>query len=652
MNRTMRVVILAGLSGVLGLTLLQACSSCEDETEGGGAAGAPSEADIQAGEGIFTKQCVACHSIGGGDGVGPDLRNVHERREAEWLTNWMNDPMGMSKNDPVGQQLLKQFRDVPMPPQNLNAEQTSQVLAYIRHQSGQVEPAAAGEGGPVELGEEQFAQARKLYFDRCAGCHGTLRAGATGPNITPENTTKIGTSGIEAILTNGTPGGMPAWGRLGILSEAEIGLMARYIQLPPPAAPPRPLEDIRESWNLSIPVDQRPTEAPAGKNWENYFGIILRDAGQVAIIDGDSREKLAVIDTGFAVHILRSSSTGRYFYAVGRDGRVSLIDLWMDPPALVSQVQGCFDARSVDGSKFEGYEDRYVIEGCYWPPQYVVYDGLTLEPHAVIDVAGSTYDTNEPLEEVRVAAIIASHSRPTWIVALKESGHVGVVDYSLEGFPMVSRIPSERFLHDGGWDHTGRYFMVAANMRNHMVVIDTEDNSFVTKFETGNKPHPGRGANWEDPEFGWVNATPHIGEGLLAVYGADPAAHADHAWEVVRRIELEGTGSLFVKTHNNSPWVWVDFPLSNDDDQTRKICVYSKAEGAIDRCWSVADHGRVVHFEYNRAGTEVWVSVWDQAGELVVYNDRSLEEVGRITGDWLRTPTGKFNVYNTAHDIY
>ena len=46
------------------------------------------------------------------------------------------------------------------------------------------------------------------------------------------------------------------------------------------------------------------------------------------------------------------------------------------------------------------------------------------------------------------------------------------------------------------------------------------------------------------------------------------------------------------------------------------------------------------------------MSVWDKAGELIVYDDKTLEEKSRIKEDWLVTPTGKFNVYNTAHDIY
>ena len=60
----------------------------------------------------------------------------------------------------------------------------------------------------------------------------------------------------------------------------------------------------------------------------------------------------------------------------------------------------------------------------------------------------------------------------------------------------------------------------------------------------------------------------------------------------------------------------------------------------------------MVHFEYDKNGEEVWVSLWDRAGELVVYDDKTLTEKARIKGDWMVTPTGKFNVYNTAHDVY
>lgn len=608
---------------------------------------------VLAGQRLFERTCIACHTVGDGDRVGPDLAGVTERRDEGWLVEWITEPTRMAREDPLGKRLFEEWNRIPMPPANLSDDEARQVLAYIRHETGtETEAPETAPEEPITLSDAAFERAGEIYFDRCAGCHGTLRNGATGPSLEPERSRTLGTAALEATLRNGRPGGMPAWGQAGLLSGEEIELMARFLQMDPPDPPARPLPAIRESWDLRIPVEARPTAPETARDWENFIGVILRDAGKVAVMDGDTRKLVKIVDTGFAVHILRSSSSGRYYYAVGRDGRITLIDLWPEEPVIVAQVQGCVDARSVDGSKFEGYEDRYLIEGCYWPPQFVVYDGLTLEPLRVTDVKGKAVDTGEPLEEVRVAAIVASHYDPVWVLALKESGHVGIVDYSEPGFPLEAKIPAQRFLHDGGWDHTGRYFLVAANMRDEMAVVDVKEQELVTTFETGTKPHPGRGANWKDPEFGWVNATVHLGEGLLTVYGADPANHPEHAWKPVRKVELPGTGSLFLKTHPESPWVWMDMPLNDDPAGARKVCVYSKAEGAIHDCWEVADHGQAVHFEYTKDGSEVWVSVWDKEGELVVYDDRTLEEIDRITGDWLVTPTGKFNVHNTAHDVY
>lgn len=72
--------------------------------------------------------------------------------------------------------------------------------------------------------------------------------------------------------------------------------------------------------------------------------------------------------------------------------------------------------------------------------------------------------------------------------------------------------------------------------------------------------------------------------------------------------------------------------------------------GALDRCFTVATNGRAVHMEFNMDGSEVWVSDWDPNGAVIVLDSTTLTEIRRFTG--LPTPTGKFNVFNTAHDIY
>ena len=72
--------------------------------------------------------------------------------------------------------------------------------------------------GPV-LSETEFATATKLYFERCAGCHGVLRKGATGKPLTPDITVAKGTDYLKALITYGSPAGMPNWGTSGELTR-------------------------------------------------------------------------------------------------------------------------------------------------------------------------------------------------------------------------------------------------------------------------------------------------------------------------------------------------------------------------------------------------------------------------------------------------
>ena len=64
---------------------------------------------------------------------------------------------------------------------------------------------------------------------------------------------------------------------------------------------------------------------------------------------------------------------------------------------------------------------------------------------------------------------------------------------------------------------------------------------------------------------------------------------------------------------------------------------------------------RVVQPEYNKAGDEVWFSVWngkEQNSAIVVVDDKTRKLKTVIKGPQIVTPTGKFNIYNTLHDIY
>ncbi|NPA51338.1 MAG: nitrite reductase [Aquificae bacterium] len=515
------------------------------------------------------------------------------------------------------------------------------------------------------LTPEEMEKAAQLYFDRCAGCHGMLRKGATGPNLEPHTLKKKGFTPkvIEDFIYYGTPGGMPDWGRQGVLTKEEIKLLAKYLFNPPPEPPERSLAQIKSTWKVYVPVDHRPTSPAHDRDWQNFFGVILRDVGKVAIIDGSRKELVNIVDTGFAVHILRASASGRYFYSIGRDGKVTLIDLWLPKPDKVAEVKACYDARSVDVSKYAGkygnYKDKLAIVGCYWPPSFVIMDGQTLEPLKIVGTSDYTYDTNEFMRETRVASIVASHEEPEWVVNMKETGKVWLVDYSDIHNLKVAIIDAERFLHDGGWDFSKRYFLVAANMRNKVVVVDTVEKELEALVDTGTKPHPGRGANVYHDTYGPIWCTGHIGEGSIVCIGVDKRNFPEYAWKVVARIKLpgEGGGNLFVKTHPKVKYIFADRTLNPDIKLQRSFHVIDKKSLKVIKTIEVPKKykGRVVHFDFDKYGTELWVSIWGKKEEptaILVYDANTLKIKKAITGDWVRTPTGKFNVYNTMRDVY
>ena len=547
--------------------------------------------------------------------------------------------------------------------------------------SGLAVPAMAQDAkieAPAMTAAEKEA-AKKIYFERCAGCHGVLRKGATGKNLEPHwskvekdgkktegGTLALGTGRLERIIGYGTDGGMVNFDD--ILTKEELNLMARYIQNTPDVPPEFSLKDQLDSWNVIVPVDKRPTKQMNKINLSNVFSVTLRDTGEVALIDGDTKEIKSIVKTGYAVHISRLSASGRYVYVIGRDGRVSLIDLWMETPAVVAEVKIAFDARSIDTSKFKGFEDKYAIAGGYWPPQYTIMEGDTLKPLKVVSTRGVTVD-GDYHPEPRVASIVSSFIKPEWVVNIKETGQILLVDYTDIENLKTTTIGSAKFLHDGGWDASKRYFLVAANASNKIAAVDTKKGTLAALVDVAKIPHPGRGANFTHPKYGPVWATGHLGADVVTLIST-PSENAKHKqfkqynWKVVQEIK-HVPGNLFVKTHPVSKHLWADSAQNPEKDLAESVTVWDLADLSKPKAvlHVAKDAGlpetkavkRAVHPEYSKDGKEVWISLWggktDQSA-IVVYDDATLKVKKVITDPKMITPTGKFNVYNTQHDIY
>jgi nitrite reductase (NO-forming)/hydroxylamine reductase len=673
------------------------------------AGAAASAAQIASGQKVFETTCMACHQADGkglpgafpplagsdyllGDkdravavivnglegevevngvkfnSIMPAMTQLSDQEIADALTYALNSWGNAGGAIAASQVAAERAKAAATPKKADSPTQHPTTVAELKYQ-GAPSPAGA-EGarilmtpGAPEMTQAEFQEAQQIYFERCAGCHGVLRKGATGKPLTPDITQKKGTEYLKVFINQGSPAGMPSWGKSGELTPEQVDIMARYVQQEPPQPPEFGLKEIKATWKVLVPVEQRPRTKQNGYDIDNVFAVTLRDSGEVALIDGDTKQIINVVKTGYAVHISRLSHSGRYVYTIGRDGKIDLIDLYMAKPDRVAEIKVGLEARSVETSKYKGYEDKYAIAGSYWPPQYTIMDGATLEPLKVVSTRGMTVDTQEYHPEPRVAAIVASHQHPEFIVNVKETGQILLVNYEDIDNLKTTTIGAARFLHDGGWDVTKRYFLTAANQSNKVAVVDSKDQKLTALVDVEKIPHPGRGANLVDPKYGPVWVTSALGNANITFIGTDPEKHKADAWKAVRVLQGQGGGSLFVKSHPKSKHLWVDTPLNPDPKISQSVAVFDigNFDGGYQVLpiaeWANLGEGpkRVVQPEYNAAGDEVWFSVWngkEQRSAIVVVDDKTLKLKAVIDDKRIITPTGKFNVHNTVGDIY
>ncbi|MBG9387045.1 multicopper oxidase domain-containing protein [Caenimonas aquaedulcis] len=95
------------------------------------ASAAPTDPQVLAGKTAFESKCFACHSVGQGRKLGPDIAGVTTRRTDEWLRQWLKAPEKMLQTDPAAQAMLKESGGIPMPNQGLSEAEIAQYLAYF-----------------------------------------------------------------------------------------------------------------------------------------------------------------------------------------------------------------------------------------------------------------------------------------------------------------------------------------------------------------------------------------------------------------------------------------------------------------------------------------------------------------------------------------
>ncbi len=220
-------------------------------------AAAPS---VQEGETLFQEKCSTCHTIGGGNLVGPDLAGVTEARDHDWLVRWISDPPGMiASGDPTATALLAQFNNVPMPNLGLSAAQVDSVVAYLAAPGGATTaPAAALPAGDPAVGKEYFIGQKRFANGGppCMACHsvagiGALGGGRLGPDLTASYG-KWGDAGLASFVTQPATVTMSAVWTQTPLTPQEGGDLVAFIRQA--SVSQRPANTVVQLLLLSVAV--------------------------------------------------------------------------------------------------------------------------------------------------------------------------------------------------------------------------------------------------------------------------------------------------------------------------------------------------------------------------------------------------------------
>ncbi|MBZ0172762.1 MAG: cytochrome c, partial [Phycisphaerales bacterium] len=146
-------------------------------------AGAGSPAHAQEAAAFFKQNCLSCHTVGGGRLVGPDLRGVTDRKDRDWLVNFILNPQAMiDRGDPYAQQILDEARGVVMPTiSGISRDRADALLDLIEAESALEKSQFVGlqlddrpfTGVDVQVGREIFLGIRPLKNGgaACNACH-------------------------------------------------------------------------------------------------------------------------------------------------------------------------------------------------------------------------------------------------------------------------------------------------------------------------------------------------------------------------------------------------------------------------------------------------------------------------------------------------
>lgn len=201
----------------------------------------------QTGEEIFAKNCIACHTIGSGDRVGPDLKGVEQRRSIEWIGSFiLSSEKMISSGDQDAIANFEKFNRIKMQDFKFSPAQITELIGYIIKAGGGEIPAPVVEEIALTPEEKQeLIPAGVLLFEgndkfeaggaSCFACHhvsyeGMKQGGSLGTDLTNSYAKYNGAAGLKGFIMTPSSAIMEAEYARHPLSEEEILSLVVFLE--------------------------------------------------------------------------------------------------------------------------------------------------------------------------------------------------------------------------------------------------------------------------------------------------------------------------------------------------------------------------------------------------------------------------------------
>ncbi|MBF0158553.1 MAG: c-type cytochrome [Magnetococcales bacterium] len=481
-----------------------------------------------------------------------------------------------------------------------------------------------------------------LYQQHCASCHHAERLGGSGPALLPENLTRLSPQKVEQVIRDGRAATqMPGFATQ--LTDEQIQQLTALVRSPLPQIPTWDMAAMTESHQLFIDRRQLPEQPVHHADPLNLFIVIEQGDHHATILDGDRLESIHRFATPIAVHGgPKFSPDGRFVFIASRNGWIMQFDLYS--LQVVAQVRAGINTRNLAISD----DGTTVMVANYLPHTLVVLDAHDLRPRKVIPVTHQQHSS-------RVSAVYTAAPRHSFIVALKDLQQVWEIPYSNQAKPVITalvhdyraesgedlpidktpfpirRIHLNNYLDDFFFDASYTHLLGASRDGGRGEVVHLDVGRPIASVDLPGLPHLGSGITW--PWRGTtVMATPNLKEPVVSIIDMK-------SWQVVQRIATAGPG-FFLRSHEQTPYAWVDASLSSEKD---KIQLIDKETLTVAHTLQPIPGKPASHVEFTRDGRFALVSIQSADGALVIYDAHTLTEVKRLP---MNMPSGKYNVAN------